>query len=238
MIWLGPHHEIIESVLKNSGTEHTVTLDSRKMTIALVIPSNEEHCEITREIIITRENDDGKFEVRFEETSADPVFVIQTDKRSFFADELDQQQWAGRLLYAHLVGKVKPYLIPPKEYVTQRDVINEQWISSADCVVELFNSSTSRADWRYRIVHKDGTVICRTLSPEKADGHTYHMLIDSVKEGFERGRKEGMYRAGEALSKTAFETVFSSSGQRFYQFPDEIRQLMEHGSIRKQIKKN
>lgn len=224
---------IIERSVAPCDRDYQLTWADNAAIVEVTIAATTEHHGVKRYVTITKENDAREYEIKFQEIANNPTFTTRQEACKLKAGDPNDLARACREVYAHIRGKVKTKLIPSVEMVERWQHINDTWLTGDDCHLELFlQGGEFGDDWRFRIVHVGGTVICESLDPDTADGHTYRQLINSAKEAFKRGLLEGQVRAGEAFAQNAFNAVFANDGRRFWSFPEGVRQLMEHGTIR------
>lgn len=203
------------------------------VSLKVVIPPKEgEHEGFHRFVVITAE-DNRQFKVKFTEQSINPAFTTQEEERTFISRNEDQLAFACRIVYAHINGKVNQKLIPPVEYVAKWEEMNERWFKNTSFAPHLFlQGSEWGDDWRFKLVHANGTVIIESLDPATADGHTYLMACRAAQDAFDRGVIEGEVRAGEALTKNLFRAIVDNNGTPNYRYPQQINRIRDNGLVR------
>lgn len=235
------YSEVFQNAIRTTGIPvESYTENFGGFTVKFNYPKTEQHCEMARFVTITTDKQDFSYTVKFEEISYDPVFI--THKEIFSGiDNKDQQRQCTdvvgvyRRITNFLLNKIDPAVIPPHVFVDKRNSINDSWMGE-NYKVELFlKSSEIGDDWYFKIVHVLGIVICDSLSPSTADGHTYSMLADSAGKSFERGILEGQARAGERIAKLIFETAFNNSEREIHNSPAEIQLLLKTGTMRNNV---
>jgi hypothetical protein len=203
------------------------------ITLKRVIPATDEYQQIERTVIVTAENDKRKFRVELEEIAMPLNFVTNRDKSFFDAPMHGSVMHACRYVFALLHGKVKPQLIPPERHVKKCEEINVKWLIGGPFSCALFlQGSEFGDDWRLRLTHADGQVICESLDPDNTDGHTCCTIARVAQESFDRGVREGETRVVERLCGDIAEKAISTHPHNLWRWPAEVANLIKTKTIR------
>lgn len=138
-----------------------------------------------------------------------------------------------RRMNCFFTERINLNLLPPKDLIDKRNLINDQWLPSRKAKVELYLQDKREGDWRFRIVHNSGTTIVSYLDT-MVTGHTCNMFVTAAEEAFKRGLLEGRISYAEGIARDAM--IDAAKGIESYYvegFAPETHQVIKSGTFRK-----
>lgn len=197
---------------------------------------------LDRSVTIHQLDYDGLFRVECVETW--PEFEFDLKKETFeinsnfdpttpnYQDSPVDMGYCYRRIATFLREEFKPHLWPTRAQFAKRDEVNSRFLTEKKYKVELYNESSHRADWRFMMVAKDGTVLTRHLDIERADSHTYMLFGSAIENSFKRAVVEGRLQMADEIVKEAYAKATANMPNYEIQRHPEVAQALSPTGIR------
>lgn len=157
---------------------------------------------VQREVVLTDINHRDTFKVTMTEQTVGPSYVLKTFERSFHSTNcyVATDQWISQIRY-FLFSAVEIDKIPTPDQINKVLEINKDYLNGGYSVELYLSSGDFGDDWVHRIVDNNKKVICDHLLAERADGHTYRLIVNTFTLGFNAGIAEGVARVVEETTR-------------------------------------
>lgn len=191
-----------------------------------------------RLIIVSEIDAEGKFGLLLKYTVRDPESVRNDatiwektyQKDATFKHDID---FCIREINDLLQQSIEDTPIPKKDHLLKMMDINNKWLTSSPCQVELYlDQGDLGDDWRYRLVSRsfgEKKVYQKHINPDDATGHLCYLMYDACVKNEQRGFVRGVIHAATRAAQAQFETAFRGTGIKEYEIPLPVQHFMKSG---------